>query len=241
MGKPSGRRPHYTREGGLTKTSYICNCHGRPFDTRVMLGLHVNQFKKRVRTDFAALVREGGLGQQPWDRLPGESALQYSRFKVYLGTMDKTSQRRSMERTAKMMGDVRYRNLLKVAADWHWQTRAALLDQYIEHQELQKFIEGKAKSARNQARLGQKLQALAMAGASAMLSDPDRVAEMTGHEISKLAREGVTIERLANSDPTQISEDRSVRIVWEGPRPDWAPADEAPQLPATTPTTIEGE
>lgn len=177
----------------------------------------------------------------PWDRLPGESALQYARFKAYLGTMDNISHKRSVERTAAILGSpLAPMRVKRASAEWHWLVRASLLDQHIEHEEIQEFIKKKAGSARAQAALGQKLQRLAMAGASSLLSNPDRVDEMTGHEISKLADVGVKIERLANSDPTQISEDRSVRIVWEGPRPDWAPA-EPPQLPSHTATTIEGD
>lgn len=241
MSGPSGHPATYSKVGGITKASYLCACHGRPFDTRGQMQMHIKQYHKRVRSDFEALIREGGLGQQAWDRLPGETALQYARFKAYLTTTDRVSHKRSVERTAAILGDSNVLRFRRASAQFHWQIRSSLLDQHIEREELGEFIRQKAKSARSQARLGQKLQALSLAGASAMLSDADRVNEMTGHEISKLADVGVKIERLANSDPTAITEDRSVRIVWEGPRPDWAPRDDQDALPARTVTTIEGE
>ena len=226
---------------GLTRAVFTCSCHGREFESRLALRLHAKQFRDRIRKDFQALVQEGQLKQNAWERLPGESPVQFNKFKTYVASYDIKTGQRSLDRTAKTLG-VHRQHIATASYRWHWHVRAQLLDQHVERLELQAFIEDKKKSARRQAGLGKKLQELASVGASRLLADDERISEMSGHEIAKLADYGVKIERLANSDPTQISEDRTVRIVWEGPKPDWAPDDDpTPQLQERNVTTIEGE
>ena len=218
--RKTGHQATYSKTPkGLTKASYLCTCHGQSFESRPILRMHVQQYHKKLRTDLASVVAANGLGQPAWERLPGETVLEFNRFLIYLKMPE--------------------RNIYKVAAvvkaaqdtvnlwcgKWAWRLRAQLWDQHIAQSELAAFEVQKRKSAQSQAKLGRRLQEVALAGASALLSDADRVAEMSGHEISKMADVGTKIERLANSDPTSITDDRgSVRLVWEGPRPAWAPA-----------------
>lgn len=229
---------------GLTRSVYRCACHGFEFETRPILRVHIKTFHSRIRKDFVEMVKLHQLGNiQPWDRLPGETALQYSRFKVYLRTEDPKTKRRSIERSAAITGQ-RVATAKVTAAAWHWSIRADLLDQQVELEEIQQFKLDKSRSARRQANVGRQLQAVALAGATRLLADADRVGEMSGNEIAKLADVGVKIERLASQDPTSISEDRSIAIIWDGPKPDWAPAEsnaDAHSLAASQPATIEGK
>jgi hypothetical protein len=237
----SGQIADYRRNGqGIVKPVYTCVCHGHEFESREILRVHITAYRSRVQKDLAAMVREGGLAQNAWDRLPGESPLAYSRFQAYLKSTDPTTGKRSIIRTLNILGLPPTTMLRGVSNRWNWCLRAELLDQHVERLAIQKHVEFKLKSGREQARLGRRLQELSMRGASSMLADPDRVADMTGNEIAKLADVGVKIERIANNDATSI-EDKNVRIVWEGPKPDWAP-DDSPALPAhASTTTIEGE
>jgi len=215
-------RTAYVREGNAVKVSYPCPCHGEQFESRPILRAHMRAFRGRIRKDFAEMVRTGTLMQVAWERLPGETPLMYKRFQAYLNGVGATG-KRSVERTAKVMATNPVQ-LRMIASKWHWALRADLWDRHIEAEEFRQFEVEKRQSARKQARLGQKLQEVAMAGASAILMDQDRVAEMSGNEIAKLADVGTKIERLANSDPTAISEDRGqVKLVWDGPQPAWAP------------------
>jgi hypothetical protein len=130
--------------------------------------------------------------------------------------------------------------MMRECVRWNWKIRADLLDQDLERAEMQEHMRYKQRSARMQAKLGRALQKVALRGAEVLVSDHSRLSEMSGNEIAKLADVGVKVERLANNDPTQIEADKTVRIVWEGPRPDWAPDDSA-SLPAPEPLTLEGE
>lgn len=234
--RPSGHGPTYVKgaNGRIVKSVYRCACHGREFETKAIMRMHLHQYLRAIRVDFAELVRTGNLGQPAWERLPGETPLQYSRFRSYLNSKSDRMQR-SLDRTARVQG-VEYKAVSITSSRWHWVLRADLWDRHVEAAEFREFETQKRQSARRQARLGSKLQELAGAAASSLLADPDRVAEMSGNEIAKLADVGTKIERLANSDPTAISEDRGqVKLIWEGPRPTWAPAPDVPEPP-----TIQG-
>ena len=222
----SGKKADSIKAGGLTRTVYRCPCHGQAFDTRPILGMHVRQYRARLRKDFAGLVKDGNLGQDAWARLPGETAVNYNRFMVYLKMTN-----RSLVKVASIVGRSKVM-VGKTASQWSWALRAEIWDRRIEADALAQFEVEKRQSARKQARLGRKLQDVAMAGASSLLINAERLDEMSGNEIAKLADIGTKIERLANSDPTSITDDRGqVRLVWEGPKPAWAP--EPRQIEAT--------
>lgn len=182
--------------------------------------LHVREYKKRIARDLQNMVREGSLGQNCWDRLPGETPQQHHRFLAYLT-------HRSVDRVAKICNvDV---GLIKgVASRWQWRFRSIAYDDYLAKKDLAAYETEKKRSAVRQARLGQRLQNAALVGASQLISRVENGdVEISGNEVAKLADIGVKIERLANSDPTAIKEDRGIHFVWEGPRPSWAPPDPA--------------
>jgi len=232
---------HYVREAnGMVKATYTCPCHGVTFDSRLALRLHATQLRKRIQSDFAALVQEGGLGTlQAWERLPGESPVQFNKFKTYISSTDAKGQR-SIYRTANILG-MHSQNVKRISSRWHWPIRASLLDQHVEALEMAEFIVEKKKSARRQATLGKRLQEVANGAINRLLADDDRMNEISAHEIAKLADFGVKIERLANNDPTQIDSDKTVRIVWEGPKPDWAPDESPLALEAKNHRVLEGQ
>ena len=225
----SGKQAEYVRVGGLTRTIYRCSCHGLEFETRPILSMHVRQYRARLKKDFAGIVKDGNLGQPAWDRLPGETALLYGRFRIYL-----TMPNRSLRGAAAIMGyDVR--KIERTSSNWSWRIRAELWDAKVAADALVEFERQKRGSAIKQAKLGRRLQDVALAGAQKLLQNEERLDEMSGNEIAKLADVGSKIERLANSDPTSITDDRGqVRLVWEGPRPSWAPSSPEPR-------TIQGE
>jgi len=241
MSRPSGHGPTYIKDpatGQIVRSVYKCACHGREFETKAIMQMHTRQYKSAITRNFDELVRTGNLGQPAWERLPGETPLQYKRFQSYLQTTDPGTGKRSLERTTRITG-TEPRIAVRASSRWHWRVRADLWDRHLETIAMQEYETKKRQSARRQAGVGQKLQELAMAGTRALLANPERVAEMSGNEIAKLADIGTKIERLANSDPTAISEDRGqVKLVWDGPKPKWAPPDPkavgAGEVPAHT-------
>jgi hypothetical protein len=237
----SGAPAAYSVKDGRLTTAYVCPCHGYEFETRQILSVHRKSYHTSIAKDFDSLVRTGNLGQPAWERLPGETPLQYQRFKSYLASHHPKTGTRSIDRVAATVN--RSDRVIRTdALRWHWVLRADLWDRHTEQAELAQFEREKRASAQRQARLGQKLQEVARAGAISILGDEARVAELSGNEIAKLADVGTKIERLANSDPTAISDERGqVRLVWEGPRPSWAPQPPEPREPHTRNVTLESK
>lgn len=226
----SGHRAEYTKVNGLTRTVYRCPCHGQEFQTRIILNMHTKQYRARLRKDFAGIVKDGNLGQDAWARLPGETSLNFSRFQIYLR---QPTDRRSVETVAKIVGR-KYQIMSKISAEWSWRLRAEIWDRRVEADALAQFEAEKRGSARKQAKLGRKLQEVALQGAMKLLTNEERLDEMSGNEIAKLADVGTKIERLANSDPTSITDDRGkISLVWEGPKPTWAPQHEPVTIDAS--------
>jgi hypothetical protein len=85
------------------------------------------------------------------------------------------------------------------------------------------FSKEKRAAARRQARLGMEMQSAAGKGLQHLREDPERLATMTPMEILKMAESGQRVERLARGDSTENT-DQSIRVVWEGPQPSWAPS-----------------
>lgn len=203
---------------GRTISKYACSCHGILHPSRAIMLLHTREFKRRIARDLQALVREGTLGQNCWDRLPGETPLQYRRFQIFLT-------HRTIGAVCKITGATES-TMKQMSHKWSWVFRAIAYDDHLTRQAMAEYEAEKKKSARRQAVLGRRLQDAALVGASQLIGRVESGdVEMTGNEIAKLADVGVKIERLGNSDPTAIKEDRGIHFVWEGPRPSWAPAD----------------
>lgn len=250
QGISKGNKKHaqgYAKTARLSRLGdrkvYVSPYTGAEFETRQMMKVHTDAYRNRILKDFETMVREQALGVEPWERLPTETPLQYRRFEVYLHMA-----KRSVRGSAAIMQQ-REGQVTLLAQRWHWKFRADLWDRHINRIQLAEFEDQKRASAREQAKLGRKLQQAALSGATRLLADEERMDVMTPSSIAKLADVGTRIERLANSDPTTISEERGVtRIVWEGPAPSWAPQpDETPHGPLASkvrqpqPETIEGE
>lgn len=235
---PSHDPATYVRDAlGRTKSVYLCSCHGQSHPSRQIMLLHAREYKRRIARELQSMVREGSLGQNCWDRLPGETPQQFHRFTTYL-------QYRKIETVARVLG-IEYATTKQNASKWQWTFRALAHDDHITRLEMEEFEAEKKRSVRRQAKLGQRLQHAAMAGAEQLMRRvQEGDVEVSGNEIAKLADVGVKIERLANMDPTAIKEDRGIHFIWEGARPSWAPApvDEHPepkQIEATLTSTGE--
>lgn len=192
------------------------------------------------RLNFERLVKTNQLGQDPWDRLQGETDIQWERFQHYLlqtrppGKLAK----RTIARVATQFGVVPS-VVERVASHWHWKMRAASWDVEIERQEHEAFVADRRAAVRRQARLGGRLQDLAIIGAENMIAV--RGADLTAQDVARLADTGVKLERLAHGDATSHeARQTEMRVVWDGPTPPWAgkstdvvPIDQ--NLPSLTP------
>lgn len=197
---------------------------GVSFRTRAeMMSARRNRVSQ-ILNNFAQLVADSTLGQNPWDQLPSESPIQYARFRHYLMQQKpeaiKGSAKRSVARAAQFAG-VTERVLRSVSIKWHWTLRAECWDKEIDRQADEEFREAKRISVRRQARLGSRLQDLAMKGAENMIATGG--ADLDANSVAKLADVGVKIERLANGDSTaNEARQTETRLVWDGPQPKWA-------------------
>lgn len=203
---------------------------------------------ERVRKEFARLVKSNQLGADPWARLPGETDIQWERFNHYLHLQRQPGQ--VMRRTYARVSDhfkVGREAVERVAEDWHWKLRAACWDAEIERQEHEAFVSERRANVRKQARLGGKLQDLALLGAENMILT--RGLDLTPQDVARLADTGVKIERLAHGDATSHeAKQTEMRMVWEGPVPPWAnrstdvvPIDQNAPQPRLTSGKVEGE
>lgn len=188
---------------------------------REMVGAQ-RQRHTQMLTDFAAMVRDQTLGQDPWERLPVESDLQYDRFRQYLRQLPerKGQSKRSTTRLAVLLG-LAHSTTAALADRYSWKLRADCWDRAIEQQEADAFIEEKRIAVRRQARLGMRLQDLALIGAENMILTNG--ADLTPGDVGRLADVGVKIERLAHDKSTSNdARQTETRLVWDGPAPKWA-------------------
>jgi hypothetical protein len=173
---------------------------------------------------FARLVAENTLGQDAWEQLPGESPIQFARFRTYRD-MQQGNTKRSVAAVARSVGINREKTLSVVATKWHWTLRAQCWDRHLDRLADEEFAEAKRVSARRQASLGRKLQGLAEKGADMHLSMG--ALDLSPADVARLADTGVKLERLAHGDATSHEKkETETRLVWEGPQPKWASHDE---------------
>lgn len=210
---------------------FIDPATGTEYPTRALMRTAIRKRHSLMLTDFERLVNEKCLGQDPWERLPQESELAYSRFREYLTMQPKAvilrqntrvaqSGSRSIRRLADKLA-LNPDNLAKHAARFHWKLRADCWDRELDRQEDEAFKEERRVAGRNQARLGQKLQRAADFGADILLTG---AVEMSASDVARLADVGVKVERLSMEKSTS-NESSITRFVYEGPKPKWAEAD----------------
>lgn len=206
---------------------------GQEFGTRAELRQHRVDYAKGFHARFVERLTQGTLTTDAWDKLPGETATAYARFRAYL-TMDpalavtnprtgkviRAIGRRSVERVAYHLG-LNPETLGKSASHWHWKIRADAWDAHLDKVADEAFREEKRTAARRQARLGAKLQTLAGRAADNLLTQGALDVDAT--QLAKLADIGVKIERLAHGDSTSNDAGNATTVlVWQGARPAWA-------------------
>lgn len=231
-----------------------------PHTGQTYLSLKLMKSDQRLRktlmlNDFARMVSDGTLGQEPWERLPIETDVHYHRFRTYLtmgpqdGKFDKGGtpappreydSPRSVVRLANLL-NCPWRNLKSLAARNHWNLRAELYDRELHRQEDEAFKEEKRAATRKQARLGARLQELAGRGIDCLMVAPG---ELSASDVVRLSDTGVKIERLAHDKSTSNdATTKEIRFVFPGAKPKWADHSEVVVEAAQVErgTTIEGE
>lgn len=174
----------------------------------------------QMLVSFTRLVADRTLGQDPWEKLPMETPLQFSRFRAYC----QLGPRRTLAQVARQHG-VGEDGVRKMSAHLHWPLRAECWDREQDRLEDLAFKQEKLQATRRQARLGMKLQALATRGAENHLATG--ALDLSPADVARIADVGVKIERLAH-DKSTSNEARQgeIRLVWDGPTPKWAGHDQ---------------
>lgn len=170
-----------------------------------------------------------------WDRRPRESAPAYEAFRLYRDMGVNRTQRGVATEV-----DKRPSLIAKWNKMWDWEIRVRAYERYLEIIEEKEFERVKRESVRRQAKLGQKLQQIADTRAQQFIESPALQATLTAADMSKLAKDGVNIERLAHGNST-ANVAQGIQIAWSAPPPEWAPKSmhlpttTVPQLPTDTP------
>lgn len=245
----SGKRLRPTTRLRQNAKTY-CDPHtGTVYQSRKLMQSDQRLRKTLMLNEFARIVADGTLGQEPWERLPIETDVQYHRFRQYLlmGPQDgftgegvkrvcKVQEIRSVPRIAEVLHCPA--GALKVTATRnHWVLRAELYDRELHRQEDEVFKEEKRAATRKQARLGARLQHLADRGIDCLLAAPG---ELSAMEVARLADTGVKIERLAHDKSTSNdATTKEIRFVFPGAKPKWA--DHSEMVIEAAQVEIEGE
>src|ERR1700744_6461477 len=149
------------RVGKGLQLAYIDKITGIEYPSRAAFRTAVRLRNADLLVNFERHVADKTLGQEAWERLPGETDLAYDRFRIYLLMGVAKDGRRTVSRSvttvAKQVG-VSFTVLRKVAEKYHWTIRAASYDKEVDRQLDEEFREARRTSARRQARLGEKLQ-----------------------------------------------------------------------------------
>jgi hypothetical protein len=139
------------------------------------------------------------VDREPWDRQPGESNKQYSRFLIFrdLGRM------RTLKQAVEMLhaiGDtsVQYRTLMQYAYEYRWTERAESHDRAQDQLEAARLRQLREEMLSRHRRLASGM----LAKAVERLKDL-QPAEMTPLDVVRFIRYGTDIERTALGEPTQ--------------------------------------
>ncbi len=227
-------RPRHTPTEQMVTGGWTDRRSGKVFPTRPELRAYQRGEATRVRSEFARMVAEGTLGQEAWERIPGETETQYARFVDYLHMAKPDpdtgrTPRRTLAAVARKHG-INPRTLDDIAEKYHWVLRAQLFDREFDRQLHEEFMEEKRLSVRRQARLGQSMQRLAMKAVGVHLAQG--ALDVSASDAAKLAAVGVQTERLAHDQSTRnTAEKQEIRLVWEGPAPPWASPGQSLPLP----------
>lgn len=140
------------------------------------------------------------VDREPWDRQPGETHKQYSRFEIFrqLGRM------RTLKQAVEMLhgvGDasVSYRTLMQYAYEYRWTERAEAHDRAQDQLEAARLLQLRNEMYSRHRRLASGLLAKAVAGLQNI-----QPADMTPLDVVRFIKYGAEIETRALGEPTQI-------------------------------------
>lgn len=140
------------------------------------------------------------VDREPWDRQPGESHKQYSRFDIFrsLGRM------RTLKQAVEMLhgvGDdsVSYRTLMQYAYENRWTERAEAWDRAQDQLEAARLLQLREEMLSRHRRLASGLLAKAVAGLQKVKPE-----DMTPLDVVRFIKYGADIERQALGEPTQV-------------------------------------
>lgn len=140
--------------------------------------------------------------REPWDRQPGESNRQYSRFLVFrdLGRM------RTLKQAVEMLhgiGDtsVAYRTLQQYAYEYRWTERSESWDFAQDRLEAARLLQQRREMHARHRKLASGLMAKAVTALTAL-----QPGDMTPRDIVAFVKQGADIERSALGEPTVIAQ-----------------------------------
>jgi hypothetical protein len=136
--------------------------------------------------------------REPWDRQPGESNRQYSRFRVFM----ELGRVRTLKQAVEILhgvGDdrVSYRTLMQYAYEYRWTERAESHDLAQDQLEAQRLITLRQEMYARHRRMAGALQAKAVAALQKIKPE-----EMTPLDVVRFIRYGTQIEANALGEPT---------------------------------------
>ena len=140
--------------------------------------------------------------REPWDRQPGESNRQYSRFRVFM----ELGRTRTLKQAVEMLhgiGDntVQYRTLMQYAYEYRWTERAESHDRAQDQLEAQRLLTLRREMYARHRRIAGALQAKAVA--ALQLIQP---VDMTPLDVVRFVRYGAQIEAQALGEPTVVTQ-----------------------------------
>lgn len=140
------------------------------------------------------------VDREPWDRQPGESVKQYSRFRVFL----ELGRTRTLKQTVEILhgvGDntVSYRVLMQYAYENRWTERAESNDFANDQLEAQRLIQLRNEMFSRHRRMASGLLAKGVAALSKVKAE-----EMSPLDIVRFLKYGTDIEKQALGEPTII-------------------------------------
>lgn len=137
--------------------------------------------------------------REPWDRQPGESNRQYSRFRVFM----ELGRTRTLKQAVEMLhgvGDdrVAYRTLMQYAYEYRWTERAESHDYAQDQLEASRLLTMRREMYARHRKIAGALQAKAVAALQNIQPQ-----DMTALDVVRFVRYGTQIEATALGEPTQ--------------------------------------
>jgi ribonucleotide reductase beta subunit family protein with ferritin-like domain len=139
--------------------------------------------------------------REPWDRQPGETNKQYSRFRVFM----ELGRTRTLKQAVEILhgvGDdrVSYRTLMQYAYEYRWTERAESNDLAHDQREAQRLITLRNEMYARHRKMAGALQAKAVAALQKIQPE-----NMTALDVVRFIRYGTQIEATALGEPTVIT------------------------------------